>query len=70
MPQPSGPDPNSTFIVRLRTEWAAGGQRWHGRIDHLESGERASFRTMKAMLAFIHRLAGWQNDDWPTGDEP
>ena len=71
MPQPSRAEPTSTFILRLRAEWADdGGPRWRGRIDHLQSGEHVSFRTVDAMVGFIRRLTSWQGAEGPPAEDP
>lgn len=59
MARSSRPDPTSTFIVRLRAEWSPTGQRWRGHIEHVQSGEKAWFRDVEAMIGFIRRLTGW-----------
>lgn len=69
MAQPSRAEPSSTFIVRLRAEWSGNGPRWHGRIDHVQSGEQTSFGTVKAMLAFIHSMSGWRGDVGTAEDD-
>lgn len=51
--------PQNTFVVRFWWEWQETGAdqtlRWRGRIEHLQSGEGATFREAQQMLAFIGR---------------
>ncbi len=53
------PTPQNTFVVRFW--WDMGGtdsnapQRWHGRIDHVQSGENIAFIDAREMLAFLER---------------
>jgi hypothetical protein len=48
--------PLSTFVVRFWREWSAAGSRWRGRIEHLQSGQRAVFLDVDGMLDFIRRF--------------
>jgi hypothetical protein len=43
-----------TFVVRFWRETSAGELRWRGQIEHPQSGERASFVELEAMLDFLH----------------
>ena len=45
--------PASTFVVRFWQEWSAAGPRWRGRIEHVQSGEGATFLNLDGMLDFI-----------------
>jgi hypothetical protein len=53
-----------TFVVRFYRETSAGGVRWRGRIEHVQSGAGVSFLDLDGMLAFMHQF------DVPAGDEP
>jgi hypothetical protein len=45
-----------TFVVRFWPETSAGEVRWHGRIEHVPSGQSAAFLDLDAMLRFLHRF--------------
>ena len=45
-----------TFVVRFWRETSAGELRWRGQIEHAQSGERAAFLEMEAMLSFLRRF--------------
>lgn len=45
--------PLNTFVVRFWREWSAAGPRWHGRIDHVQSGEIARFLDLDGMVRII-----------------
>jgi hypothetical protein len=50
----SCPDPPaSTFVLRFWLEWSAAGPRWRGRIDHVQSGQRAGFRDLDEMVKVV-----------------
>ena len=57
MAEPPPIPPASTFVVRLWHEWTAGGPRWRGRIEHLQSGESQAFLDVEGLVAFL-RLFG------------
>ena len=46
----------STFIVRFWQEWSASGPCWRGRINHVQSGESATFIDSGRMLQFVQSL--------------
>jgi hypothetical protein len=54
--------PTSTFVVRFWQEWSAAGPRWRGRIEHVQSGQSATFLGLEGMLDFIRRF-GIMSDD-------
>ena len=56
MTDPSPVPPASTFVVRFWREWSAGEARWRGRIEHVQSGESATFIGLEAVLVFIQRF--------------
>lgn len=43
----------STFVIRFWREWSAAGSRWRGRIEHVQSGQSATFLGLDGMLDFI-----------------
>lgn len=62
MAEPSRVDPANTFVVRLWSEWSAGGLRWRGRVDHVQSGDSAAFLDVDGLLAFIRRFTPLEDD--------
>jgi len=64
MAEPSPSPPLNTFVVRFWREWTAARPRWRGRIEHVQSGEVATFLGLDAMLDFIQRF-GIMADDEP-----
>jgi len=52
--------PQNTFVVRFWWEWPGEGSEpgrvWHGRAEHVQSGEGMTFRDMGQLLAFIERF--------------
>jgi hypothetical protein len=59
-----------TFVVRFWRETSAGQARWRGQIEHVQSGESASFLDLGAMLHFLRRF-GFAAEDirLPATDE-
>lgn len=55
--------PVSTFVVRFWQEWSAAGPRWRGRIEHVQSGESATFLGLEGMLDFIRRFGAMPDDE-------
>jgi hypothetical protein len=53
MAEPSGVSPASTFVIRFWREWSATAGRWRGRIEHVQSGQRANFVELEGILAFV-----------------
>ena len=45
--------PVSTFVVRFWREWSDSGQRWRGRVEHLQSGSGTDFLDLSVLLDFI-----------------
>jgi len=65
--------PQNTFVVRFWWEWQEEGfeQRmgWRGRVEHVQSGEGASFCNVGEMIAFIAKfipLIIEENKRWRT----
>jgi len=53
--RPAAP-PLSTFVVRFWREWSVAGGQWRGRIEHVQSGEGATFLTWQQMQGFLRAL--------------
>lgn len=53
--------PEGMFVIHLRSDSVTARQHLVGRVEHLKSGESASFASLDALLAFIDRHAS--NDD-------
>jgi hypothetical protein len=45
-----------TFVLRFQREVTTGGTRWRGSIEYVQSGEKAVFLELEAMLAFLRRF--------------
>ncbi|HDN78828.1 MAG: hypothetical protein DRI61_07175 [Chloroflexi bacterium] len=54
--------PLNTFIIRFWREQGAEGVRWHGQIQHIQSGERIAFTDEEVMLSFIRRWVQTSKD--------
>jgi hypothetical protein len=65
MAEQSPVSPISTFVVRFWQEWSATGPRWRGRIEHVQSGESATFLDLDGMLDFVRRIGVMDSDDSP-----
>ncbi len=46
----------STFVVRFWREQAGAESRWRGRIEHVQSGQRADFLDVAGLLGFLERF--------------
>ena len=46
----------ATFVIRFTRETTAGESRWRGCIEHIQSGESASFLGLEALLDFLRRF--------------
>lgn len=53
MAESSPVPPGNTFVVRFWCEWSDAAPRWRGRVDHVHSGEGATFLELQEMLDFI-----------------
>jgi hypothetical protein len=70
MAEPSPIPPVSTFVIRFWREWSAAGPRWRGRVEHVQSGESATFMGLDAMLDFFRRFGVMaDNESWPARDK-
>lgn len=56
MAEPSAGSPVSTFVVRFWRERSRGEVRWRGRIEHLQSGDNASFLDLDGLQEFVRRF--------------
>ena len=63
MAEPPPVLPISTFVVRFWQEWSAAGPRWRGRIEHVQSGESATFLDVDGMLNFVRRIGVMRGDE-------
>lgn len=57
--------PASTFVIRFWREWSATGSRWRGRIEHVQSGQRADFVKVESILEFVRGLGVMAQDRIP-----
>lgn len=63
MAKPSPAPPISTFVIRFWREWSAARSRWRGRIEHVQSGESATFLDLDGMLEFVRRIGVMGGDE-------
>jgi len=56
MAEPTPTPSTSTFVIRFWREGPAAELRWRGRIEHLQSGQSASFLELEDALAFVRKL--------------
>ena len=68
MTEPPGVPRVITFVVRFWREWSATGQRWRGRIQHVESGNAVSFMDLDKMMRFL-RSSGALGEDESLPEE-
>jgi hypothetical protein len=50
------------FVIRFWREGPAGEPRWRGRIEHVQSGQSASFLSLEEVPAFIRGLGVMAED--------
>jgi hypothetical protein len=62
MAEPSPTPPVSTFVIRFWREWSAARSRWRGRIEHVQSGQRADFERLEGTLDFMRGLGVMAED--------
>lgn len=65
MAEPLSAPSISTFVIRFWREWTAASIRWRGRIDHVQSGQRADFVDPEAIMAFVRALGVMGEDGAP-----
>jgi len=58
-----------TFVVRFWREWSSAGMRWRGRIQHVESGDAASFVELGRMVQFLRSSGILEEEDSRTDEE-
>jgi hypothetical protein len=46
----------TTFVIRFQREWSGAEARWRGRIEHVQSGQRAEFLGVEGLLGFLGRF--------------
>ena len=54
--------PASTFVIRFWCEWSVSGSRWRGRIEHVQSGQRADFVELQGILEFVRAFGVMAED--------
>lgn len=59
--------PASTFVIRFWREWSVSGSRWRGRIEHVQSGQRADFVELQSILEFVRNLGVMTEDQIRLG---
>ena len=64
MSQPSA-GTTTTFVVRFWREWTGAKSRWRGRVEHVQSGQQASFLKIDDLLDFFERF-GIDGEDPPA----
>ena len=62
MAKSSPAPPVSTFVIRFWHEWSAARSRWRGRIEHVQSGQRANFERLGGALDFVRSLGVMAED--------
>jgi len=58
------------FVIRVWCEPSLDTPRWRGRIEHLQSGQRAAFQDPERILAFIHASGAFTSDRHSGADSP
>jgi hypothetical protein len=46
----------TTFVVYFWREWTGTEARWRGRVEHVQSGQRADFLDVEGLLGFLGRF--------------
>jgi hypothetical protein len=59
--------PASTFVIRFWREWSNAMPRWRGRIEHVQSGQRADFVELQGILEFVRDLGVMAEDQIRRG---
>jgi len=65
MAEPSRSSPASTFVIRFWREWSDTAARWRGRIEHVQSGQRADFVKPEDILRFVRGFGVMADDQTP-----
>lgn len=63
MPEPSRVPTVSTFVIRFWREWSATAGRWRGRVEHVPSGDGATFVALQEMLGFFKAFGIMPEDE-------
>ena len=63
MAEPFQVPPVSTFVIRFWREWSVAGSRWRGNIEHVQSGQSATFLGLDALLDFFRRFGVMADDE-------
>ena len=67
--EPSSVSPVSTFVVRFWRECSSAGSRWRGRIEHVQSGQSATFLGLDGMLDFVRRFGVMAEEPLQSAEE-
>ncbi len=51
-----GTTATTTFVVRFWREWSGTESRGRGRVEHVQSGQQASFLEIEDLLSFFERF--------------
>jgi hypothetical protein len=62
MAESSSVSPASTFVLCFWREWSGTAGRWRGRIEHVQSGQRADFVELADVLDFVQGLGVMAED--------
>ena len=62
MAEPPGVSPVSTFVIRFWREWSIATPRWRGRIEHVQSGQRADFVELEGITEFVQAFGVMAED--------
>lgn len=46
----------TTFVVHFWREWTGAEPRWRGRVEHVQSGQRADFLAVEDLLSYFQRF--------------
>jgi len=55
-PSTTPPTTGTTFVVHFWREWTGVESRWRGRVEHVQSGQQASFLEIEDLLSFFERF--------------
>ena len=62
----TGTTTTMTFVVRFWRDWTGTTSRWRGRVEHVQSGQQASFLKIDDLLGFFERF-GIGGEGAPAG---
>jgi hypothetical protein len=70
---PSAPtsslSPHRAFVVQLRAETDVAAGRLVGRVEHVVSGQAATFQTLEGLLAFLAQILAERGAGPPEAEE-